>query len=320
VIRLTWRLARPNLLSSAALLGAVVVFAVLTRRAMTGYLEHSGLNACLAAGGDCERLARGFDVRFEAVINSYGWISLVPMLAGVFWGAPLIARELEQGTHRLAWTQSISRQRWLAAKLGVFLLGALAVAAVVTQVMTWWFTPIEKIREGATATFGRLNPDVFDFRGIVPAAYTFFAFAVGVAAGTIFRRTLPAMLATLVVYIPVKSVLGSLRAHYEAPLNLTYAIGSTSPRATRGDWIIAHDVVDGAGRTVDRIPMPDACRVLTDHGAADACLASHGFRFVDTYQPVERFWSFQFIEAGLFVGFSVLLLAFAAGLISRRVG
>ena len=85
-----------------------------------------------------------FTDKFNVVINSSRWISLVPLLTGMFWGGPLIAREVEQGTHRLAWTQSVSRSRWLVTKLGIFALGAAVVAAVLTQVMTWWLAPVEQ--------------------------------------------------------------------------------------------------------------------------------------------------------------------------------
>ncbi len=93
---------------------------------------------------------------------------------------------------------STRRVRWLVARLGVYLAGAVALAAVMTEVTTWWFRPIERIQVEGAAAFGRLNQDVFDFRGIVPLAYTVFAFAVGAAAGAVFKRTVPAMAATLV--------------------------------------------------------------------------------------------------------------------------
>jgi hypothetical protein len=316
MIRLTWRLARPNIISSAALLAAVVVYAALTRSAMSSYLDDSGFTACMAAGGDCADITRGFGQKFDTVINSYTWINLVPLLIGVFWGAPLVAREIEQGTHRLAWTQSISRGRWLAARLGIFVLGALLVAAALTQVMTWWFTPIENLRIPSGSLFGRLDPNVFDFRGTVPVAYTLFAFAVGVTAGTFIRRTVPAIALTLAAYIPVKIGIQELRGHYFAPLTRTYPFDEVSPSVARGDWIIEQVVVDRAGSAVDLSSVPDVC---ADQAAADNCLAAQGYRFVETYQPADRFWPFQLIESGIFIGLSAVLLGLAAWWIIRRV-
>jgi ABC-type transport system involved in multi-copper enzyme maturation permease subunit len=312
--RLTLRLARPNILASIALLAAVALYAVLTRRAMTAYLDDSGLRACLASGGDCQALARDFSDKFNVVIGSKLWITLVPLLTGMFWGGPLIAREVEQGTHRLAWTQSVSRGRWLATKLGIFLLGATVVAAALTRLMTWWFAPVEQIQDD----FGRLKPEVFDFRGIVPIAYTLFAFALGAAAGAIFKRTVVAMAVTLVAYLPIKIGVQVLRGHYLAPLNVTYAFGTNSPRRNSGDWLLGSEVIDRSGRILGSVGVSDPCNSLAGRAAAEACAVQNGYRFVDTYQPLSRFWPFQFIESGIFVGLSIAVLAVAVWWILRR--
>jgi ABC-type transport system involved in multi-copper enzyme maturation permease subunit len=312
--RLTLRLARPTVLASVALLAAVALYAMLTRRAMSTNLDASGLNACLASGGDCVALARAFTDKFSIVINSNRLTTLVPLLTGMFWGGPLIAREVEQGTHRLAWTQSVSRGRWLATKLGIFLLGATAVAAALTQVMTWWFAPIERIQDD----FGRLNPDVFDFRGIVPIAYTLFVFALGAAAGAIFKRTVPAMAVTLVAYLPIKIGVQALRGHYLAPLNVTYAFGTASPRLGSGDWVLGSEVVNRSGAVLGSAGTSDPCQALASRTAGEACAVENGYRFVDTYQPLSRFWPFQLIESGIFVGLSIAVLAVAVWWILRR--
>jgi len=317
MIRLTWRLARPNILSSVALLAAVALFVILTRRSISGYLDHSGLNGCLVTGGDCESLIDRFNTKFDTVINASALVNLVPILTGIFWGAPLMAREIEQGTHRLAWTQSASRGRWFATKLGIFLLGAAAVAAVVSELMTWWFAPIQHLRQGTADNFSRLAPDVFDFRGIVPVAYTLFAFALGVAAGAIVKRTVAAIVTTLVIYIPVKAVVREVRGRYQEPQHLTYPLGTDSPRAGRGDWIMDHVTIDGSGNIVNRINVPEVCRTMPD-GQLKACMGQHGYRFVDTIQPIERFWTFQFIESGIFVGLGIVLLAVATWWVIRR--
>jgi hypothetical protein len=238
----------------------------------------------------------------------------VPLLTGMFWGGPLIAREIEQGTHRLAWTQSVSRGRWLATKLGIFLLGATATAVALTQLMTWWLAPTEPMQE----EFGRLSPDVFDFRGIVPLAYTVFAFALGAAAGAIFKRTVPAMVATLVAYLPIKIGVQALRGHYLAPLDVIYAFGTISPRHGSGDWILSSELIDRGGRILGSPGVSDVCDALTGKAAAEACALDNGYRFVDTYQPISRFWPFQLIESGIFVGLSIIVLAVAVWWILRR--
>ncbi|MET7418947.1 ABC transporter permease subunit [Dactylosporangium sp. NPDC005555] len=317
--RLAWRLARPNILSSVLLLAAVAVFAVLTRQAMTAFMHDSGLDACLAGNGDCGNLMQAFDMRFDTVTTVVKLLNVVPMLIGVFWGGPLIARELEQGTHRLVWTQSHGRGRWLAARLGVHLAGAAAVAAVFTQLMAWWFAPIERIQVEGTVLYGRLDPNVFDFRGIVPVAYAVFAFAVGAAAGALLRRTVPAMAVTLVLYLVTTVLVRVWREHFMAPLRSTYAFGVTDPRAGKGDWVLSHDTVDPTGALTTLAEVPAACRAQADHTATDACLGGLGYQWADTYQPIERFWTFQLIETGIFAGLAATALGFAAWWVVRKL-
>src|SRR5206468_12843846 len=103
---------------------------------------------------------------YGGLLRNVPWLNFLPMLVGIFWGAPLIAREVEQGTQRLAWTQSVSRLRWMTTKL-VLLLAATAAGALIFSVLfSWWFAPFARVNFGGG--FTRMQPDVFDFQGIVP--------------------------------------------------------------------------------------------------------------------------------------------------------
>jgi len=88
-------------------------------------------------------------------------------------GSTLVARELETGTYRLAWTQSVTRTRWLAVKLGVVGLASMVVAGLFSLMVTWWFSPIDRVNMTVFATF--------DQRNIVAVGYAAFAFALGAA-------------------------------------------------------------------------------------------------------------------------------------------
>jgi hypothetical protein len=103
----------------------------------------------------------------------------VPAIIGMFWGAPLIARELEAGTFRVAWTQSVTRARWLAVKLGLAGLASMAAAGLVSLMVTWWSSRVDPLDP-----FGmnRLQPAMFGTRGIAPIGYAAFAFVLGVTA------------------------------------------------------------------------------------------------------------------------------------------
>jgi hypothetical protein len=263
-------------------------------------------------------VSRLFENRYGGLLSDTSYLNLLPMLVGVFWGAPLVGRELESGTYRLAWTQSISRRRWLTTKLAIFILATVAIATVFSLLLAWWFHPFAQLEFGGG--YSRMDVDSFDFQGVVPIAYSLFAFALGAAAGVIVRRVLPAMALTFAIYLPLRLWVQGLRAHFEAPLQISYRALGTSPRAGLGDWVIQSHIANGAGRTVSDQTVFSACGVgpLTPKANVFACLASHGYHQVDLYQPAARFWAFQGIESAIFVGLAALLLATTFYWVTRR--
>jgi hypothetical protein len=128
------------------------------------------------------------------------WLSVlvivVPGILGAFWGAPLVAGELESGSFRLAWTQDVSRVRWLAVRLAVPGLAAIALTGLVSWLVTWWAGPLDR---AGLDRFGS-----FDSRGVVPLGYAVFAFALGALLGALLRRAVPAMALTLAVFTAIR--------------------------------------------------------------------------------------------------------------------
>ncbi|MGA5285983.1 hypothetical protein [Streptomyces pseudogriseolus] len=141
----------------------------------------------------------------------------VPAVIGMFWGAPLIARELETGTHYLAWNQGVTRTRWLATKLGLGAAASMTAAGLTSLAVSWWSSPIDRAVGGGGATdtyFPRLDPVAFAARGVVPMAHAAFAFVLGVALGLVIRRTLPAMATTFALYTAIQIVVPMwIRSH-----------------------------------------------------------------------------------------------------------
>ena len=207
----------------------------------------------------------------------------VPPLIGAFWGAPLIARELDAGTHRLVWTQSITRTRWLAVKLGGAALVATAVTGLLSLAVFWWASPIDRsIDHGQLAgpfALARISPLGFGARGIVPIGYTAFGLALGVAVGLVLRRSVPAIALTLTLMVAVQLALPLVvRAHLAAPVKQTLTItadnlhglmirgdpstGPTGPvRDLKvagddgpADWELSNRTVDAQGATVGELP------------------------------------------------------------------
>jgi hypothetical protein len=181
-----------------------------------------------------------------------GLVLVVPGLIGVFWGAPLLARELESGTFRLAWTQSISRTRWTLCKLGLLGLAGMAVAGLCSLLVTWWSSSLDL----AVGTGPFAN---FDVRGIVPVAYAAFAFTLGVAAGAVIRQTVAAMGVTLVLFAAVRVMFREwLRPHLMAPVVARTPFTVTSLRRIQigahlpqGAWMVSSSLVNGAGHAVN---------------------------------------------------------------------
>ena len=321
MIALTWRQHRAQLLAAAALILALSAYLLVTRHQMASYMNGIGLDACLASHGTCGVLAEAFLSRFASTSQSFTLLDLLPLLAGLFWGAPLIARETERGTHRLAWTQSISRGRWLTIKLAAFTGAAITAAAIIALLLAWWLHPFDQlIAVGAGGNVNRMTPGVFDLSGTVPAASALFAFALGTAAGALIRRTVPAMAVTLGAYLAVWLPLGSLRYHLVTPLTAHGPFGSTPP-VPLSAYVISNSYADASGHPISFSTMVAACQ--TSHGGQTgvrlSCLAAKGFQFSTTYQPDSRFWQIQGIETGILLVAAVTLIGIGAWWTIQRV-
>ena len=306
MIRLTWRQHRLQAGSAAVLLAVLAALLVWTGQQMSAYLDTSGLSACLAANGDCGGFTKLFSIRYGGLLGYSAWLNFLPMLVGIFWGAPLLARELEQGTHRLAWTQTVTRRRWLLTKVSLLLGAAVLAGAAFSALLTWWFHPFAQVGVGGYAP---MNLNVFDFQGTAPIGYTVYAFALGALAGVLTRRTLPAMAITLAGYLPLRLYVQNLRESFMAPLTVSYPPFGASPRAGLGDWVLRSTIVDNAARELSDAAVVASCPTTGgSKGTVTECLAAHGFQQLDNYQPASRFWTFQGIETGLFVALTALLL------------
>ncbi len=187
MIRFAWLQFRNQAL---VVFGGLAVLAIIL--AITGphlvHLFDTSVATC-AAHGDCSATDTAFlhnDRTLQILLD--GLVVAVPGIIGVFWGAPLVARELESGTFRLAWTQSVTRTRWLALKLGIVVLASMAAAGLMSLMATWWSSPVDRVTMSLYTSF--------DQRDLVPIGYAAFAFAFGVLAGVLVRRTVPAMAAT----------------------------------------------------------------------------------------------------------------------------
>ena len=207
-----WRQQRAEVVLGAVVLAVLAALFIPTGLHMSGAYETDGAAACVGApGGGCAQLLDAFDARFSTIIGVTGWFAFLPVVIAVIFAAPFVL-ELERGTYRLAWTQSITRRRWLAAKLTVALGGAGVSAAITALLLTWWRRPLDNFH-------GRVEPGAFQLEGIAPIAYALFAAALIIALGTILRRTIAAIAIGIVAFLVVRVAIETLvRPHFASAL------------------------------------------------------------------------------------------------------
>jgi hypothetical protein len=313
---LVWRLHRNQAYVACAALAAMGVLLLVTGITMARDY-HTFLANC-AAARSCGN-ARQMFAGDGAVTSLVDATMAVPLLFGLFWGAPLLAREFEDGTHSLAWTQGVTRIRWLNHTVLWPLLAAAGWGAAMTALVSWWRSP-----ENAAGAPVRLATFTFDIQGIMPVAYAVFAVALGIAAGALLRRVLPAMAATFTVFTGLRFLIAEyIRPHYLAPVSSSLPPFSDNA-GPAGSLILSNATLGPDGRNytagLSFQQVPAACRGNGHRAPAilNSCLASHGFHTQIVYQPASRFWAFQGIEASVFIVLAAALVAVAYRLVLTR--
>lgn len=344
MIWLTWRQFRPQAVTALAALAAFAILLGATGPHLASMYASSGITACHDQG--CEQLANNFlnlasGIYTVVFMSGIAGVILAPAVIGVFWGAPLIAREFEAGTFRMAWTQSITRARWLASKLALPCLAAIAVTEGLSLMYGWWAAPIGQAARVSTHSDFPLGMSpfsllAFDAHGVVPIGYAALGFTLGVTVGVLIRRAVPAMAVTLAIFAAVQVVMPlAIRPHLFPPAHTTQALAanfsgqqSVAPGgefafaldhidSEPGAWILSSGAVDAAGQPVS--VMPADCVHASTTGDPTQCLASHGIKIAVTYQPTSRYWPIQWTETGIYLALALALAGFCYWRIGRRL-
>jgi hypothetical protein len=364
MIWLTWRQFRAQAIAAAAALALFAILLAATASNLNSMYDSSGVATCHSAS--CSGLASGFLSSLSSgggilFLPGSGYailyfisvlvILIAPAIVGCFWGAPLISRELEAGTFRLTWNQSITRTRWLAVKLVLIGAAAMVVTEAFSLIQAWWAAPIGKAvgLGGGSSIFSetRFGWFVFPTHGITPLGYAAFAFALGVTTGLLMRRPIPAMAITLAVFaafqfitplwirpnlFPTNQTVATIAA---ANANVTtikfgtkLAVSATVP-GQPGAWILSAGVVNPSGQAVGTVPAfcqsalatPNQGRVNVNQGRSahlTNCLASHGMRVAMRYQPASHYWPLQWSETGMFLALALALAGCCFWRLNRR--
>ncbi|HEX6356740.1 transporter [Actinophytocola sp.] len=322
---LTWRQFRIPALSVFAALAAIGVVLVISGMEMRGETNFS-------------------DQEFMYSVTLLVMYAL-PAVLGVFWGVPMVTRELEAGTHSLVWNQTVTRKQWLTTKLVVGVLTAMVAAGLLSLAVTWWTSPIDALADAdpQATTTARMSPVVFDARGIAPIGYAAFAFVLGIAFGIALRRTVTAMAITLVAFVAVMVAVPFLvRPYILPPSEETVTVTDSNIWQIRGNenmdldeiavmepagsWALTNETVDRAGNTVSPLPaslhpcLPPLPGREAGVAAApldrlpDECIAQGfadlGYKQRLVYQPASHFWPLQWIELAFFLALSALVTWF----------
>lgn len=309
---LVWRQHRTQVLVISVLLvafGAVLLVHGLRTADLT-----SGL-----ASGSLE-LEKVLSDRFDGLTQFLTWLPLVPALIGLFLGAPLLTREVEAGTAKLAWTQSVSPRRWMTTKLAALGLVVTLFGLGFGFMINIWL-----------ATFGdagyrdRFSLLYFGGTGVVSAAWWLFSFMLGVTAGTVWRRTVPAMAlgfaGYVIAFLVVASPLVDFRDLYAEPVRAVQT--RQFENLPEGSWKLDSRWLDAEGRTVGA----DSYLLAKSAGCEDEgpridyspCLFDNGYQQAIEYFPPSMYWRFQWTEAAILVAATVAIGGGVIWSVRRRV-
>jgi hypothetical protein len=309
MIWLSWRQQRLEALIGTVVLVTLATMLILTGRHINAVYDHAQLAACSLGQpqpASCGDNVLRFTARFSNLVNLTSWFNMIPLLIGILVAAPIVL-EFEQGTYRLAWTQTITRRRWLATRLALAIGAAVVAGAGFSMLMTWWRGPFDQLG-------GRFDTSAFDFEGVVPIAYTVFAASVVLAVGTTLRRTLPAIATAIITFLVLRlGTEGFVRyQHYLSPIHKTWPVGAPAPPGEASGYIASSGLSVAAAPAAAR-QMIRACDVTqTNPRALESvgnCLARHHVLEYATYQPAGRFWTFQAIESSIFLTLALGLVA-----------
>ena len=319
MIWLTWRQHRLEGLIGAmvvVVVAALVAGIVVAAQPLLEQIKHT---CSIVVDDSCGRALIAFNARFGMFQQPLTLaFLLLPVLSGMFIGAPLLAREFEQGTAEMVWTQGITRRKWLFIKLAILGSATIVMGGILAVAGQEWSTAVPD--NSYSQWFA------FDVQGPEFVAYALYSFALGVAAGAAIGKTVPAMAVVLVGFLALRVAIQLFaRRNFLPPVTSELAgplfsgqgqallIGNQQPVDMHGNSISS----DQFNQITDACLHP-ATGVVPGNFNLQACWHEHGIKVLQTYQPAERFPLFQGIETAIFVLAAIALLGFAMWLVRSR--
>jgi hypothetical protein len=323
-----WRQHRAALIGAVAFLGVIAVYL-----AFTGHEIRQAYGALVAAGCSqtstaftCQSLDQGFLSFYGTTSGPVGASGLnaqsvpfmllaVPVLLGAFTGAPVLARELESGTFRFAWTQGAGRLRLAAARLIPLAVLLTAAAYGLSALFSWYFTPF--FRFGNT---GGYPMQLFGNLGVDFAAWTLFSFTLAAFLGVLLRRAVAATAVSVVVTTVLDVVtIMAFRQHLVTPVTVTGAGPAGVGNWVLGNWFTNPSGAQASARTVDDLyAQAQGGHVMITPQVVTTWAAQNHYTQWWTYQSATRWWQLQLTEGAWLLVASLLLITATILLIRRR--
>jgi hypothetical protein len=295
MIWVTWRQHRVQALVMIGIAAFVALCALPLGLGIRSSFSADGLAACLSrsGGADCGGTISSFFLRnTRGAALALEWLVLpLPTLLGSVVGAPVLGAELSRGTWQLAWTQSVPRRRWLAAKLGLIAAGLIVFGAAVTAAMTWAWEPIDQVSS-------RLIVTPFFFEGIVLPSALLCSSALALLAGLLARNTIGGMYA---------GYLASGLVFFGAVALVQW-----------GGLFTATTTVPCAGAACAAASAGAALPVTGHLGDLVTGVTHAGHQLVVSYVPASAFWPLQFVTGGLYLAVAAAAAGTAYWLLHRR--
>jgi hypothetical protein len=316
LVWLTWRQHRWPIVAGAVVTAGMTVWMVMTASTL-----HTLAKQNLTAARP-----RTDDIAASYATYQMNTVVFLPVLLAVFWGVPLLAREYEQRTLPLAWSQDLSPQRWLWGKTGILMTLAAAMGTVLAGVSL-------ATAQQYHAYSGRslFDGTAFQAGGWLPLTLGLAWLAVGIAAGAATRRVMPAIAVVAAAWIGRMVLMPRLRTEFMTPVTVVKLFSAASPfggdRASSANDMSLTDsqapFVDVHGHQISpngalqqlcaNAPAPaNQPRGTVEFADPGPCLQQHGIvGKLIRFQPASRMGTFHLIENGINVGLLVVALGVA---------
>jgi ABC-type transport system involved in multi-copper enzyme maturation permease subunit len=367
MIWFTWRQYRTQAVIVIVALLVITSILLMTGMHIASFVHHLG-DKLGKPGCQTDTCSTAQNALQQYVENTFGGavfynvfqtlLRALPLLLGMFVGVQVVAPELEQGTYRLIWTQSITWSRWLRIKISALLVCLLAGMGLLVSIFLWWKVP------NLFPSINLWGYENYEVWSPVMVAYTLFALALGICAGTVIKKAVPAMAVTMVIFVIMRLLIAVYWRPYFVPPMVVHVpwVDNRGPISGWDLWIKG-ETVDRQGNRYDftngpckepsgmgslehtpsratlyrnmALPLMNVTLPMgkmsgpggSQGGSGDdpqtnafnKCMTAHGIQNKYTYQPADRFWLFQEFESGIYVVLSALLLAFTFWWIRFRI-